>query len=239
MAQLRHPAADQADKMASERSRVGGAERPAAARLRLTFPVVLAAVAVSVAVVADAMIRCLNRTARLTREIRELAVLSRTDPLTGLYNRRHVEEHLAAAASAARRHQQPLSVLFIDIDRFKAINDQAGYEAGDEVLRAVADRLRAALRTEDVVGRWGGDEFLAVLPTTDLAGAKAVADRVRAEVASRPVPIDDTDTHPTVSVGCVSGEGDPAVLIRQASRAVRRAKQAGKNRAVAADPSTE
>src|SRR5438067_8677670 len=178
MAQLRHPAADQADEMTSERSGVGGA-RPGGARLRLPSPAVLTALAVSVAVVGDALLRCLNRTSRLTRETQDLAVLSRTDPLTGLYNRRHVEEHLAAAASAARRHHQPLSVLFIDIDRFKAINDQAGYEAGDEVLRAVADRVRAALRTEDVVGRWGGDEFLAVLAATDLTGAKTVAERIR------------------------------------------------------------
>ena len=225
--------------MASERARAGGAERPGAARLRLSSPVVVAALAVSAAVVADALLRCANRTARLTRETRELAVLSRTDPLTGLYNRRHVEEHLVAAASAARRHHQPLSVLFIDVDHFKAINDQAGYEAGDEVLRAVAGRLRAALRTEDVVGRWGGDEFLAVLATTDLAGARAVAERVRAKVAARPVPIDETDTHLTVSVGCVSGEDEPAALIRRASRAVRQAKQAGKNRTVAAGPSAE
>src|SRR5207244_12755948 len=99
---------------------------------------------------------CLNRTARLARETAELTLLARTDPLTGLHNRRHMEEHLAAAVSAARRHHQPLSVLFIDIDSFKRINDESGYEAGDDVLRTVGDRVRLALRTEDLVGRWAG-----------------------------------------------------------------------------------
>src|SRR5205085_439911 len=83
--------------------------------------------------------------------------------------------------------------------------------------------LRAALRTEDVVGRWGGDEFLAVLAATDVAGATTVAERICAAVAARPVSIQDADTRLTVSVGCASGAGDPAALIRQAGRAARRA----------------
>ncbi|HYT38174.1 MAG TPA: GGDEF domain-containing protein, partial [Acidimicrobiia bacterium] len=105
--------------------------------------VAVAAVA-AVAVAANALARCLHRTARLARETAELSVLSRTDPLTDLHNRRHVEEYLAAAVSAARRHHLPLSVLFVDIDSFKRINDQEGYEAGDEVLRVVSDRIRLA-----------------------------------------------------------------------------------------------
>jgi diguanylate cyclase (GGDEF)-like protein len=183
----------------------------------------------------QALLRCLRRTSRLTRETRQLTVLSRSDPLTGLPNRRHIEDHLAAALSAARRHDHPLSVLFIDIDGFKQINDRSGYEAGDDVLRAIADRIRSALRIEDLVGRWGGEEFLAVLIHTDLPGAAVVAERVRAAVANETVPLHPGDTAVTVSVGCTSGAGDPADLIRRASHALREAKQAGKNRVVAAD----
>lgn len=183
----------------------------------------------------DALLRCFRRSSRLTRETQELTVLSRTDPLTGLPNRRHIEDHLAAVLSSARRHDHPLSVLFIDIDGFKQINDRSGYEAGDEVLRAIADRIRSALRIEDLVGRWGGEEFLAVLAHSDLAGAAVVAERVRAAVANEAVPLHPGNTAVTVSVGCSSGAGDPADLIRWASHALREAKEAGKNRVVAAD----
>jgi diguanylate cyclase (GGDEF)-like protein len=190
---------------------------------------------VATVVAAGAMIRCLQRTSRLTRETHELGVLSRTDPLTGLPNRRYVEEHLAAALSAARRHHRPLAVLFIDIDDFKRVNDRFGYEVGDDVLRAVGERLRITLRTEDLVGRWGGEEFLAVLPAADLAGALASAERVRAAVAIAGAG-GDHDAPVTVSVGCATGAGEPAELIRRASRALRQAKLGGKNRVVAAGP---
>jgi hypothetical protein len=138
--------------------RTGNAPIHPPRRRRRALPVVVLVAAV---VAADAVIRCLQRTSRLTRETHELAVLSRTDPLTGLPNRRHVEEHLAASLSAARRHHQPLAVLFIDIDDFKHVNDRFGYEVGDGVLQAVGERLHLTLRAEDLVGRWGGEEFLA------------------------------------------------------------------------------
>jgi diguanylate cyclase (GGDEF)-like protein len=224
--------------MASERSRADEADRPGRGRVA-GCPAVVAVAVVAVAVAANALRRCLNRTSRLGRVTDELTVLSRTDPLTGLSNRRHLEEQLAAAVSAARRHDRPLSVLFIDIDSFKRINDQSGYEAGDDALRTVGDRVRLALRTEDLLGRWGGEEFVAVLPTTGLAGAVAVAERVRAAIAANPVRTGDSQADVTVSVGCASGDGDPAGLIRQASGALRQAKRAGKNRVVAADPPAE
>lgn len=195
---------------------------------------VIAAVAGGTTV--QALLRCFRRTSRLARETHQLTVLSRSDPLTGLPNRRYIDDHLAASLSATRRHDHPLSVLFIDIDGFKQINDRSGYEAGDDVLRAIADRIRSALRIEDLVGRWGGEEFLAVLTHTDLPGAAVVAERVRAAVANQTVPLHTGDTAVTVSVGCTSGAGDPADLIRRASHALREAKQAGKNRVVAAVP---
>jgi diguanylate cyclase (GGDEF)-like protein len=224
--------------MAKERSPCDGGARPGKARIRVSTSrsAALAAVfTVAAAVATVALVSCLRRTSRLAREMDKLAHLSRTDPLTGLPNRRHVGDHLAVAVSAARRHQHPLSVLFVDVDGFKRVNDQLGYEAGDEVLRAVSDRMRHALRAEDLVGRWGGEEFVAVLPATDLAGAVVVAERVRTSIAGEPIAVAKRHPRVTVSVGCASGAGEPAELILQAGQALGQAKRAGKNRVVAAD----
>jgi diguanylate cyclase (GGDEF)-like protein len=201
-------------------------------------PALRAALVVAVAVAGDSLVRCLRRTSRLAEETRRLAELSRTDGLTELSNRLHLEEQLAAAVSASRRHGHPLSVLFIDIDSFKHINDAFGYEAGDEVLRAVADRLRATIRTEDVLGRWGGEEFVVILPATDLAGGVTSAERLRDAIDGELIVVAGIEVHVTVSVGCATDGRDPADLIRQASRALRQAKLAGRNRVVAADPAS-
>lgn len=202
-------------------------------------PALRALVALAAVGFAAAMRNCLNGTRRLARQTAELSVLARTDPLTGLHNRRHMEEHLDAVTSAARRHHRSLAVLFVDIDGFKRINDACGYDTGDQVLRAVGDRIRLALRTEDLVGRWGGEEFLVVLPETDLAGSAIAGERIRAAVASDPVGTVDHDIRVTVSIGCASGLLEPAELVRQAIRALRRAKVAGKDRVVVAAPPAE
>ena len=110
----------------------------------------------------------------------DLDRMSRTDALTGLYNRRHLDEQLGRQQSNADRHHDPLCVLLLDIDHFKKINDSFGHPAGDLVLSAFADRLRSELRANDIVGRWGGEEFLVIMPRTDLAGALEVAERLRA-----------------------------------------------------------
>ena len=157
--------------------------------------------------------------------------ISREDDLTGLYNRRHVEEFLAAALSSARRHHHALSILFVDVDGFKGVNDELGHQMGDDVLRMVAQRIRLALRSEDVVGRWGGEEFLAVLPMTPLTGALEVAERLRSEIAKTPVNADGHTVAVTVSIGCAADHGnDVGSLMREADIALFRAKQGGRNR---------
>lgn len=193
----------------------------------------------------SALFRCLHRTselarqsaqiADLARQTEQLADLARTDPLTGLPNRRHLEEHLAALVSAARRYDHPLSVLFIDIDNFKQVNDEMGYEQGDEVLREVGERLRVTVRAEDLVGRWGGEEFVAVLPMTGSAGAVGLAERLRSAIACAPVVTPAAEVRVTVSVGCTSGVFPATELVRQASGALRRAKRDGRNRVVATE----
>ena len=116
----------------------------------------------------------------------ELARLAAIDPLTGLRNRRAIDEYLHDALSAARRHDLALSVLVVDIDHFKTVNDTLGHRSGDAVLAHSARVLDGALRTEDAIGRWGGEEFLVVLSGTDEEGALRATERLREALAQRP-----------------------------------------------------
>jgi two-component system cell cycle response regulator len=177
------------------------------------------------------LVNCRLRRQALVERNRGLEALSRVDDLTGTYNRRHVEEHLATALNGARRHHQPLSILFIDVDGFKRVNDELGHQVGDAVLRMVAQRIRLTFRSEDVVGRWGGEEFLAVLPMTPLPGAVAVAERLRLAIADTPVKTGGHTVAVTVSIGCAGDEkGEVEALLREADVALYRAKQGGRNR---------
>ena len=128
--------------------------------------------------------RLQGRREQLTLLNTELARLAAIDPLTGLRNRRAIDEYLHDALSAARRHGHALSVLVMDIDHFKTINDTLGHHTGDAVLEHTARVLDGALRTEDAIGRWGGEEFLVVLPNTDEEGALRVTERLRSALAS-------------------------------------------------------
>ncbi|WP_167726439.1 MULTISPECIES: GGDEF domain-containing response regulator [Cryobacterium] len=164
----------------------------------------------------------------------ELDLLSRTDVLTGLHNRRHLEEELAHHHSRAMRHGDPLSVLLLDIDHFKRVNDGYGHPAGDVVLAVFAERLRQELRDGDVAGRWGGEEFLVVLPRTDLAGALSVANRIRRVVAATPIVAAGVGIAVTVSGGCASGPlGGSDQLVDVADAQLYAAKAAGRNRIMA------
>ena len=171
----------------------------------------------------------------LVKRNAELDRLSRVDALTGAYNRRHIDEQLQQHASAARRHRQPLSVLLLDIDHFKRVNDTEGHGGGDAVLCEITRRINDAVRAEDIVGRWGGEEFLVVLPQTTLEGALLIAERVREGVARSPVIIGDRTINVTLSGGCAGTDRpEPDDLVRRADEALYRAKDTGRNRIVAA-----
>jgi diguanylate cyclase (GGDEF)-like protein len=123
------------------------------------------------------------------------------DPLTGLRNRRHFFSELERDLGRAVRARRTLSVLFVDIDSFKAVNDQYGHAAGDDVLREVARRIEATIRTTDVAARYGGEEFVVMLPDTMLMDAHQVAERVRHVVKETPVSVPGLTKHVTVSIG--------------------------------------
>lgn len=170
---------------------------------------------------------------RLSAALTQLDRVARQDGLTGAQTRRSTTEQLEKAASTAQREGSWLSVLMLDVDHFKRINDTFGHAAGDEALIAVAEQLQSGMRSNDVFGRWGGEEFVMVLPDTDPAAAECTAERLRAAVEGMPVSLgaggDVIDV--TVSVGVASGTGNPPeVLIHAADRAMYAAKAAGRNR---------
>jgi two-component system cell cycle response regulator len=162
-----------------------------------------------------------------------------TDALTGLHNRRYMESHLGTLMEQATARCRPLSILILDIDFFKAVNDTHGHSGGDEVLEEFARRLKKAVRGIDLACRYGGEEFVVVMPDTDIAMATAVAERLRRRIAAEPFPINRNarTVKVTISIGIAamrSSEDKPAEIIKRADQALYRAKREGRNR-VAAD----
>jgi diguanylate cyclase (GGDEF)-like protein len=163
----------------------------------------------------------------------DLERLSRTDVLTDLYNRRNLEEVLARVHSEAIRRQEPMAVLLLDIDHFKHVNDTYGHPVGDLVLVEFARRMRAEVRTGDIAGRWGGEEFLVILPRTDRAAAVNVAERIRVATAATSMAVADYNITVRVSVGCAEGPCDsPEELLSNADARLYQAKLAGRNQTV-------
>ncbi|MGB3272293.1 MAG: PleD family two-component system response regulator [Xanthobacteraceae bacterium] len=164
----------------------------------------------------------------------EMAV---TDALTGLHNRRYLESHLAALAEQAAARGQPLALMMLDIDFFKAINDSYGHDAGDEVLREFASRIRKAIRGIDLACRYGGEEFVVVMPETDLKVAGLVAERLRRAVAGVPFAIERgaraIDVTLSIGIAALKGREPPAAALKRADQALYRAKLDGRNRVVA------
>lgn len=177
---------------------------------------------------AERLIAAKNRELELAYQ--RVNELSRTDDLTGVPNRRAILELLSQEANRVQRNNGVFSVILCDIDDFKRFNDTFGHECGDFILMEIAKRLRAQLRASDTLGRWGGEEFLLVLPDTDLDGARTLADKLRHAVAGKPFSWQGCELAVTATFGVFEASNAGASeAIRQADLAMYRGKRAGKN----------
>jgi diguanylate cyclase (GGDEF)-like protein len=199
---------------------------------------------------AEAMVRTLNeeleepiakRTEELAQEIKErkqaqadLAALARTDSLTGLFSRHNFFELAEKEFSESIRYQRPLSLIMLDLDFFKGINDTYGHIVGDCVLTHIGKLLRQTIRESDTAARYGGEEFIMLLPETDSISAELFADRLREIAADSPVQCESDRIHITISIGVAGKNSDDKVatlnkLISKTDQALYQAKRAGKN----------
>jgi diguanylate cyclase (GGDEF)-like protein len=178
-----------------------------------------------------------RRIVQLQEQLRETA---RRDALTGLCNRAVILDTLERECERSRRERRPLAILLADLDHFKQVNDTYGHLAGDAVLRQTASHFAEVLRPYDAVGRYGGEEFLVVLPGCDGPSAASLAERLRHHIAGAAVHTDEQTISITLSLGVAAwhgeGEADPVGLLRAADEALYRAKDAGRNRSVLAGP---
>jgi diguanylate cyclase (GGDEF)-like protein len=199
--------------------------------------IILALVLVTLAAEALTIFRpMINRIEDYTGELARLATI---DPLTGLSNRRGFAEKCEAELLRARRSRRPTSLLLLDADHFKKVNDTYGHAAGDEALCLVARTLQSTLRATDITGRIGGEEFTVLLPETDLAGASLLAERLRETIDAAKLTFQDQLIRLTVSIGVApvgldAAESPLETALQAADAALYRAKQAGRNRVIAA-----
>lgn len=193
----------------------------------------------------DKQLRQLEKVARISDRyqtmMRDLNIALREasthDALTGIANRRLLTERLREESERAKRYSRPLCVVMVDIDRFKAINDEHGHEIGDNVLMEVVRVMEAEIREHDLVGRWGGEEFLVLMPETSTDSAILVMERLREAVARLRVRINDESLSVTVSLGLSELRADEnySSAINRADVALLRAKRNGRNRYELAD----
>lgn len=177
-----------------------------------------------------------QRNTELESMLHHVEAMAITDPLTGLFNRRRLDDVLRREWAVTQRYKNSLSCIMIDIDHFKKINDQYGHAAGDDVLKQVATLVRSRLREVDLAARFGGEEFVILLPQTDKEGALILAERLRSTICEKPIPANGKDLTVTASFGVSANrdvvEGDPEDLLRGADIALYHAKNDGRNRVV-------
>ncbi|MDH3393698.1 MAG: diguanylate cyclase [Desulfobulbaceae bacterium] len=181
--------------------------------------------------------------ATLTKSFNKMATTLKTmvyhDPLTGAYNRQMFQQRITQEFAHGRRHAQPLALLMIDVDHFKKINDSFGHLIGDQVLKEISDLLRATVRTDDYVARFGGEEFVVIAPKTGRETASVLAERIRATVAAHPFTISDKESkNLTISIGIANLNAQTQSvddLLRLADNALYTAKDHGRNKVRHAD----
>ncbi len=181
----------------------------------------------------------LQREIEARRQMEEMLVqCAQQDPLTGLMNRRAMMEQLYYQVGAYQRSRKPIALLMVDIDHFKRINDRCGHQAGDTVLKSIAARIQSGIRKQDRMARWGGEEFLLLLPDTDARGAAVLAEKVRALVAGETVAAEGETVEATISIGVTEYRDAQSVddFIRAADLNMYQAKRNGRNRVVPFDP---
>jgi diguanylate cyclase (GGDEF)-like protein len=212
---------------------------PSAAEAAVAVSLLSVLLVSSAAVVGVLVSQIRQRESELVAANHKLAELSLRDPLTQLFNRRHLMARLEGELARARRGR-PLAVVMIDLDRFKRVNDERGHQQGDEVLRDIANALGAATREMDVPGRYGGDEFVVLLPETDRAKAQVAAERLCAAVREVGMRF-DAEEPVTASIGIASARYDDEAraLIQRADQHAYRAKQGGGDRVVMEEPPAE
>lgn len=173
---------------------------------------------------------------RLHASYHRTVAMAATDELTGLFNRRYMMSHLENVLRRSIGSGRPVSLMMIDLDHFKEVNDTRGHQTGDKVLTEIARRIGQSVRGVDLSARYGGEEFIVVMPDTDCAGAAVVAERVRHAVGDHPIWVDGLSLRISVSIGIASGEptSGAEALIRRADQALYNAKKAGRNRVIAA-----
>jgi two-component system cell cycle response regulator len=175
---------------------------------------------------------------RLRHNVQLSLEMAITDQLTGLHNRRYMSRHLDTLVSNARKNARPLAFVIMDIDFFKQVNDTYGHDIGDEVLKEFANRISANVRGIDLACRFGGEEFVVVMPDTDLSFAYSISERLRQSIETTPVKISSAPhvLNITISIGIAGledGDASAEALLRRADQALYRAKRSGRNRVVA------
>ena len=175
----------------------------------------------------------LDEVENLRHQIDELSALVSTDALTGLFNFRHFKTVLQAEMDRSKRSGIPTSLVLVDVDHFKAVNDTYGHEAGNVAVKYLADILRGEVRTTDIVCRYGGEEFAMIFPETHLNLAVKVADRIREQIASQPIVLDDGEVQLTASMGASvymkTSVIDLIDFVDSVDKYLYEAKQSGRN----------
>lgn len=171
-------------------------------------------------------------TTRLRHELVEEKTRSTVDELTGLANRRSYEGRFAEEIARQLRHRRDLSLIMLDLDHFKAINDEHGHLAGDRVLRTIAERLSTTLRVNDFIARYGGEEFVILLPETGIGEARRVADKLRQTISAEPIAVEDVSLPVTLSAGVTEVQRGDRIedAFSRADQGLYDAKRGGRNR---------